>query len=792
MTVQTETSRSGPYAGSGTTGPFTVGFRFLDNTHLQVIRTSSAGVDSTLVITTDYSVSGAGGNSGTVTLVTALAVGERLTVIRDVPFTQLADYVDNDSFPAESHENALDLLTMQTQQNKETLDRSLTLPATVSGVSTELPSPESGSVIGWNAAGTELQNLSPQTIATIVAYGTAVGDLFSGTGAQTAFVLTQDPASINNLDVSIGGVAQRPGIDYSWSSGTTLTFTTAPVAGTNNVLVRYMQALAMGSGAASDIQYLPAGAGAVATTVQAKLRESVSVLDSIPVALHAGIKDGTNTTPLQTYIQAAIDALPGTFDVYANFSGNEYSGKPSPILFFPAGVYAVTARILVEKNNVCIRGDGWAASIIKYTGSTIINEVIRFRNSHFGELSDIGLDGGLPYATTLAETYGANAGLCCDLTPFFTSRNLWIGNTRRSGLCAIHLWESFFENLQVRNTGWFTNESTPVKGAAIYFCADATIKESSNALGGGFESQNTVFVKSKLVPIGAVVLCEAPTQNITLVAPITEQALGGNIPARAYSRYTITLANNFLIDGGYFYSWESPYTFNATLFRISSGKPGIAIKNFYTLTNNPTGGSVPSVTKIFDVNGQHPVSFDGLVIDDANTKLTAPFTILDGAGYPGIVTGDIHYSAPTTVFASTLLGANADSYKGTLTCTDTVLQIANRNTYDANARNYNTLTGTVQEAFSCRAWCCFNGVTGAILASGNIASITKNSTGSYTLFFTNAMPDANYAATVSANVLNNASERPEVGNQSVGSVGVANRAGATYYDPSIVNVVIFR
>lgn len=279
MTVQTETSRSGPYAGSGTTGPFTVGFRFLDNTHLQVIRTSVGGIDTTLVVTTDYSVSGAGGSSGTVTLVTALASGERLTIIRDVPFTQLADYVDNDAFPAESHENALDLLTMQTQQNKETLDRALTLPATATSVSTELPIPEAGKVIGWNSTATELQNLDVGTLASIVAYGTAVGDLFSGTGAQTAFTLTQDPASINNLDVSIGGVAQRPGIDYAWSSGTTLTFATAPVAGTNNILVRYMQALAMGSGSASDIQYLPAGTGAVATTVQTKLRESVSVKD---------------------------------------------------------------------------------------------------------------------------------------------------------------------------------------------------------------------------------------------------------------------------------------------------------------------------------------------------------------------------------------------------------------------------------------------------------------------------------------------------------------------------------
>ena len=300
MTVQTETSRSGPYAGSGTTGPFTVGFRFLDNTHLQVIRTSSAGVDTTLVITTDYSVSGAGGSSGTVTLVSALAVGETLTVIRDVPFTQLADYVDNDAFPAESHENALDLLTMQTQQNREVLGRSLTLPATTSGVSTELPVPESNKLIGWNETADALQNIDSGTLATIVAYGTASGDIFSGTGAQTVFTLGANPGALYNLDVSIGGVDQRPTLDYTWSAGTDLTFVVAPVAGTNNISVKYKQALPQGTADSAAVTYLPAGTGAVATTVQAKLRESVSVLDF--GADPTGVADSTDA------IQDAITA----------------------------------------------------------------------------------------------------------------------------------------------------------------------------------------------------------------------------------------------------------------------------------------------------------------------------------------------------------------------------------------------------------------------------------------------------------------------------------------------------
>lgn len=55
------------------------------------------------------------------------------------------------------------------------------------------------------------------------------------------------------------------------------------------------------------------------------------------------------------------------------------------------------------------------------------------------------------------------------------------------------------------------------------------------------------------------------------------------------------------------------------------------------------------------------------------------------------------------------------------------------------------------ENYKCRAWVNFNGTgTVAIRASGNVSSITDNGTGDYTVNFTTAMPDANYAVTVSS------------------------------------------
>lgn len=53
--------------------------------------------------------------------------------------------------------------------------------------------------------------------------------------------------------------------------------------------------------------------------------------------------------------------------------------------------------------------------------------------------------------------------------------------------------------------------------------------------------------------------------------------------------------------------------------------------------------------------------------------------------------------------------------------------------------------------YACRAWVNFNGKgTIAIRSSGNVSSLTDNAVGSYTVNFTNAMPDANYAGVATA------------------------------------------
>lgn len=156
MTVLSSTSRSGPYAGSGLTGPYTIGFKFLSDSHLEVIKTEVAtGLETILTLTTDYTATGAGSDSGgTLTLTSALSSAYTLTIQLDVPITQELDYVESDGFPAESHEAGLDKLTQIAQIQKRILDRTVRAPESAAAFG-ELPSASARAnrTLGFDASG---------------------------------------------------------------------------------------------------------------------------------------------------------------------------------------------------------------------------------------------------------------------------------------------------------------------------------------------------------------------------------------------------------------------------------------------------------------------------------------------------------------------------------------------------------------------------------------------------------------------------------------------------------------
>lgn len=175
------------------------------------------------------------------------------------------------------------------------------------------------------------------------------------------------------------------------------------------------------------VGHISGGTGAVTTTVQAKLRERISVKDFGAI--------GNGTTDDTTAIQAAI-----------TYAGSVGSGQD---IYFPRGVYRITAPLTLTSDNVRLIGQGlYAVKIYRdfTTGATInITKASNARNTGNGVL---GITFYHNTALTLASSDAAHIKATCSDTLFIEDvrmynciegielqggNSLWLNNLNISG-----------------------------------------------------------------------------------------------------------------------------------------------------------------------------------------------------------------------------------------------------------------------------------------------------------------------------------------------------------------------
>lgn len=142
----------------------------------------------------------------------------------------------------------------------------------------------------------------------------------------------------------------------------------------------------------------------------------------------------------------------------------------------------------------------------------------------------------------------------------------------------------------------------------------------------------------------------------------------------------------------------------------------------------------------------------------------------------------------TAVVGGVTFSSSAENIAGT---------IENKAVDPLGIREAFNCTGTAP-VYACRAWVNFDGTgTPTIRASGNVTSITDNGTGDYTINFTTAMPDANYAVTGLASSAGSTNGQAlaihptsPLATSSVRVLADSRTAGV--YDPTYVCVAVFR
>ena len=227
MTISSPVRIAGPYIGNGTATVFTFAFKVFTASNLQVVRVdTSTGLESTLLLTTDYTVSlnadqdsNPGGN---VTLLAVLATGFNMVITSDIANLQPTDLTNQGGFYPEVITDALDRATIQIQQMADELTRSIKIPIT-DGLSLDMELPSTtdrankylvfdanGLPIVSAGSGTDTALRTDLAVSTVAAAGAnLVGYRNSSASSTARTVLSKlrDTVSVKDFGAIGDGVA---------------------------------------------------------------------------------------------------------------------------------------------------------------------------------------------------------------------------------------------------------------------------------------------------------------------------------------------------------------------------------------------------------------------------------------------------------------------------------------------------------------------------------------------------------------------------------------------------------
>lgn len=214
MTIASQTFRFEYVSTGGTTYQYTN--KIIESSDLTVY------VDDVLKTEgSDYSVTGVGeAAGGNVVFGTAPTAGAVVLITKDgVQFTQDTDYVENDSFPAEAHEDALDKLTNLCQKIWDYTRRSVKLPIYSSLTDLVVPDGTANAVIGWDSTGSALEN------KILTSYGLISDSAYSSSwNGQTTVAPSQNAVYdiVQSTLTSIPPAASDTAYASTWDGVTTI------------------------------------------------------------------------------------------------------------------------------------------------------------------------------------------------------------------------------------------------------------------------------------------------------------------------------------------------------------------------------------------------------------------------------------------------------------------------------------------------------------------------------------------------------------------------------------------
>lgn len=220
MTIDSQTLRD-DYTGNGVASTFAFNYKILSSADLKVIKKliASPYTETTLALTTDYTVSGVGETDGSITLVAgALPSTYTLHILVNPSVTQDASFRDQARFSASTNEDAFDSLLNVSKRVKRTADASIRIPES------EDPSSYPMTLSGANTRANKIVGFDSSGLLDLKDSGD-VDDLTAEFAATNTYTNATVAALNTSIQTSLGLKADK-----------TITITaTAPITGGGNM-----------------------------------------------------------------------------------------------------------------------------------------------------------------------------------------------------------------------------------------------------------------------------------------------------------------------------------------------------------------------------------------------------------------------------------------------------------------------------------------------------------------------------------------------------------------------------
>ncbi len=215
MTI-TNTILRNDYIANGSATVFSFTFVVLSETSgytIQVITTDLIGAETIKTQGVDYTVQLNDNGLGTITFNVAPTLNHKITLLQNVPYTQETDYIKagTDKFPAESHEKALDKLTLISKQLLEKFNRVVSLPksSNLSNIDLPINSSNANKILAINNAGDNLtaKNLAEVGLAPVSDFAKTLLD-------DTTSLQARATLDAQQLNANLTFLANLPSLAY--------------------------------------------------------------------------------------------------------------------------------------------------------------------------------------------------------------------------------------------------------------------------------------------------------------------------------------------------------------------------------------------------------------------------------------------------------------------------------------------------------------------------------------------------------------------------------------------------